>query len=460
LTLLAGLTPTYALNLKGKHYNLSSGYSVPMYRDIINSRLYENLSVFLPGLPIFTLAYAKHNTRDSLKEHKINSTRSNIQLGMEDEIGPFRILFNRREYSLRDLARGPKYDVKSSDTSGDIDFTYFYRRLFFLSGRYGMGQIRTEQGATGEINGKTRDFSLNFRISPIPTIALLGMTDERREQRQSLQRQISTASSTNRIQLRLQPVAGILLNAAYSKSDTSQDEEFLSNKSKSLAFNVEPRQNLVFSGNFMVYDALENDERLSNLKRNSFDLRAELIEGLRLKSRIDLSKSEDFVSGFYSVRNNVTTILEVMPTMNLRTDISYDWQQFSRRLRDISDEEVRHRVAFAVNYSFARILNVNLRSGKDISSEWDGNTTFLNGGLNYLQDGSYINLRYNRVSRLVINPSSLQERKWITRALTVELGQEVGRNTDLRLSYESRLSDRAFGYRGMKRISCRANIRF
>ena len=36
---LGGLTPTYAINLQGKHYNLSSGYSVRTRRetDIINT---------------------------------------------------------------------------------------------------------------------------------------------------------------------------------------------------------------------------------------------------------------------------------------------------------------------------------------------------------------------------------------------------------------------------------------
>ena len=64
---LGGLTPTYALNLQGKHYDFSSGYSIRMYRDIVGTRLYENLSVFLPNLPTFRLAYSKQGTRDTLE---------------------------------------------------------------------------------------------------------------------------------------------------------------------------------------------------------------------------------------------------------------------------------------------------------------------------------------------------------------------------------------------------------
>jgi len=450
---LAGGIPTYALSLQGKKYNLSSGYSVRMYRDIISSRLYENLSVSLPNLPTFRLAYAEQGTKDTEREHKTNFTGSNIQLGVEDEIGPFRITLNRREYSSRDLVRGGKYDTKSANTSGNVDFTYFYRQLFFLGGQYGMGRLRTERRTTEEIKRRTRDFSLDFRISPVSTIALSGTTVGRQEKRNGQTIDLSSDSLTNRFQLMLQPVEGIHLNAIYSKNDTSRDEERLfSNETKSLLLNVEPWQNLVFFGNFMVYDSQGREKRLSTLRRNSFDLRAEPIEGLRISSRLDLSESTDFVSGFRNDRNNITTKLEAIPTGNLRADISYDWLKFSSILRDAINEEVRRRVAFAVNYYFARTLNFNFRSSKDIFGKWEDSATFLTCGLNYLRDSSYLNLRYNRVSRPGRNTLSLRENKWITRTLTVEFGQKIGRDTNLRLSYESR--------REMKRISFFVNIRF
>ena len=421
LTILRGLAPTYTLNLQGKHYTFSSGYSVRLFRDIINSRLYENLSVSLPGLPTFKLDYSKQDTRDIPKEHKINSTGSNIQFGIEDEIGPFRITGNRREHTLRDLVRGPEYDVKSSNTSGNVDFTYSYRRLFSLNGRYGIDQLRTERRLTGEIKGETKDFSLGFRISPVSTIALSGTTVGRQEQRGGLENEPSSDSLTNRLQLMLQPVEGILLNATYSKSDNSRDEERLLSNESTLALNVEPWQYLAFSGHFTIYDSQEGNKRLSTLRRNSFDLRTEPIEGLQISLRVDLSRAEDFVDGFYSYsnRNNVTTKLEAMPTRNFRTDISYDWEKFSRRLKDINDAESRHRVAFAANYSFARMLNFNFRSGINISSKWEGKQS-------------------------------------ATRTLTFEFGQKVNRNIDVRLNYESRLGKREFG---TKRISFRVNIR-
>jgi len=446
-----GGTPTYALNLQGKCYNLSSGYSARIYRDIISSRLHENLSLFLPGLPAFRLAYAKQGTRDTLSEHKINSTGSNIQLGLEDEIGPFCITVNRREYSSEDLVRGPEYDAKYADTSGDVDFTYFYRRLFFLSGQYGMGQLRTERKATGEIKRKIQDFSLDFRISPVSTIALSGTTVGRQEKRNGWKHEPSNASLTNRLQLMLQPVEGILLNATYSNNDTSRDEErIFSNETKSLLLNVEPWQNLVFFGNFMVYDSQGRERRLSTFRKNSFDLRAEPIEGLRISSRLDLSKSTNFVTGLRNDRNNITTKLEAMPTRNFRTDISYDWLKFNSTLRDVINEETQHRVVFAANYYCARMLNFNLRSSKDIFSQEDG-TTFLTYGLNYLRNASYINFRYNRVNRPDRNTSSLEKRR-TTRTLTVEFGQKIGRDTNLRLSCESR--------KDTKRISFCVNIRF
>ena len=474
LSLLGGLTPTYALNLQGRHYNLSSGYSAHFFRDLISPRAYGNLSIFLPSLPTFRVTYAQQGTRDIQEEHRINSTGSNIELEAEDEIGPFRIRVNKRENSLRDLVRGPESDVTSSETSGDIDFGYSYGRLFSVDGRYGRGQRRTERAMTGEVKGKTRDFSLDFQMSPISTITLSASTVGRQEQQaegsrngvedsrngEGLQREFSSNLLTNRLQLMLEPVDGILLNATYSQNDTSfGDGTLYSDESKSLMINLEPRRNVVFSGQFVSFDSQENDMRSSALKRNTFDLRAEPIEGLRMTSRLDLSTSEDFVTGFFSDRNGVTTILEATPTEDIRTEISYDWQAFSRSSEDIVEEEVQQRVVFAIDYSFVRILNLNLRVSKDISSEREGGTTSLSYGLNYLTADSYVNIRYSRFSSLEGISSLQQENRSTTRAFRVELGQGVGRDTDVRLSYESQFSDRALA-RGIRRISVSVSARF
>jgi len=446
--ILGQLVPTYTIRSRSKNYNILSGYSIHMHRDITTSRLYDNLSLSLPRFPTFRLAYVRQTTKDIKEEDKVNSTGSNIQLGVEDDVGPFRFNVSRREYSLEDSVRGPKYDVKSSNTFGNATFKYLYNQLFSLRGRYKIGQFHTKRRAVGETKEMSQDFSLNFRISPISTIALSGVTIGRRAQRESWKRESSNDSLTNRLQLMLRPVEGIRLNATYSRNDTSRDEDDnSSNENKSLELNVEPWQNLVFSGNFTIYDVQESNKILYTHRKNFFYLRAEPIEGLRLLSHLHLSKSEYFVSGLRNNRNNVITTLEATPTGNLRTSISHDWQKFN--------EEVHHQVVFSINYPFARMLKFRLRCGKNISSEWEGSTTFINGGLNYFGDGSHINLRYNRSSRPNRSLLSTGGKQSTTQTFTVNFSQKVGRNNDLRLSYESRL-----GYREWKRILFRVNIRF
>ena len=450
---LGQLSPTYTLSSRSKNYNILSGYSINMHRDVTISRLYNNLSVSLPQFPTFRLAYVRQTTKDIKEDDKINSTGSNIQLGVEDEIGPFRITVNRREYSLEDSVRGPKYDVKSSNTFGNAAFKYLYKQLFSLRGRYKIGQFQTKRKAVSETKELSQDFSFDFRISPISTIALSGVTIGRRAQRESGKHEYSNDSLTNRLQLMLQPVEGIFLNATYSRRDTSRDEDHRSsNDSKSIELNVEPWQNLTFSGNFTIYDLQESNKILYTQRKNFFYLRAEPIEGLRLLSRLHLSQSEDFVSGLRNHRNNVITTLEATPTGNVRTSISHDWKKFN--------EEVHHQVIFSINYPLARMLKFSLRYGKNISSEWEGSTTFLNCGLNYFSNGSYINLRYNRASRPNRSSWSPVEKQSTTQTFTVDFSQKVGRNNDLRLSYQSRISDGDFSYRNAKRISFRANIRF
>lgn len=464
--LLGGLTPTYAINLQGKRYQFSSGYSVHKHRNTISSRLYENLRVSLPGLPTFRLAYAKQGTEDSQGSHRINLSASNMQFSLEDEIGPFRISLTRQAYTSRNLIRGPEYDVTSSNNSGNIDFGYSYRRLFSLNGRYKVSQLYTERTSTGETEGRTQDFSLGFRISPISTIALSGATIGRRQRREGSVAQgsplvSSSDSSTNRLQLMLEPVGGVLVNAGYSRSDDSRVAgKLLSNETRSLMVNLEPRQDLTVSGHFMVYDSQEQGRKSSTLTRNSFDLRAEPLEGLGILSRLSLSRSTDFATGLHSDRNSVTTRLEALLTENFRADISHDWQKSRRRSVDVTDRETQHRLTFDGRYSFARVLDLNFKYSKSMSNQWKGGTTRSAWGLSYSMDESHVSLRYNRSSSPNRSPSLSGEQQWTTQTFTVDLNQEVGRDTNLSLSYEGRLGGRQFGRRGSKRILFNVNIRF
>ncbi len=455
---LGGLAPTYALNLRGKYYSLSSGYSVRVYKDIVNSQIYENFGLFLPSLPAFRLTYTRQGINDSLKEHEVNSNTNNIQLQLEDDIGPFRISLNKRNNTLRDLVRGSEYDVKTSNTSGGIDFAYSYRQLFSLNGEYGLGQLITEQEATGDTKSKVQDFTIGFRVSPLPTIALSGTTTGRRELRESSEVQvydtkIKNDSLTNRLQLMLQPLNGILLNLSYLKDDADRNNaELFSNENKSLTVNLEPWRNFSFIGYFTDFNSQRQGIKLSTLRGNSFDFRMEPIEGLQLLSRLDLSKSENLVSGVNNSRSNLTTSLEVMPTENLRTDVSYDWQRFNTISEDRIDKETQHRLMYTVNYFFFRMLDFDFRIGKSISSVREGSNDYLVCGLNYMLDESArMGLRYNRVSSY---PLSGEGRR-VSGTLKIEFEQKVNQAT-LFLSYE----DRFGGYSEIKNLSFRINIVF
>ncbi len=465
--LLGGLIPTYALNLKGKYYSLSSGYSVRLYRDITGSRLYEDLSLFPSGLPVFRLSYSRQRMRDNLEEHRLNSTGSNMRLSVEDEIGPFSIRLSKREYTSRNLARGPEYIVESSDTSGNVDFAHSYGRLLSLNGQYGRGQLKADRVLTGEeTETETHDFSLGFRISPVPTIALSGTTAGRWQQRSSSGTQESLPANdslTNRLQLMLQPMAGILLNAAYSRSDTAQNEGgSLINNTRSVRVNLNPWQSLTFSGNLMIYDYEERERRLSTLRRSSSGMQIEFIDGLQFSSRLDQSKSTNFVTGLRSDRRNTTGRLEAVLTQNFTTDVSYDRLKSSRESEGAIDEEIRHRMTLAGRYSFARMLDLNFTYSREMSSMWEGSTTISNCGLSYSEDKSHVSVRYGRVSSPG-RSSLLSAGRWATQSLAIDFDQEVGQNTNLTFSYDSRSSREQLGYTGYgggKRFSFRMNIRF
>lgn len=452
-SLLRGIAPSYALNLRGRHYTLSSGYSGSIRRGIVDSRVYENLTVSLSGLPTFKVAYARQGTRDLPEEHKVNATRRDIQLGVEDEIGPFRIRLDRNENTSKDLIRGPEYDVTSVRTSRNLDFRYFYRRLFSLNGRYRAEQFRTERGATGETDEETRDLSLNFRIAPVSSAALSGTITERQQRRGDLGRE-RRSSLRDMFQLMLQPVQGILIKGIYARNDTPQDEERRSsNETRSLTLDVKPGQYLALSGLFTVLDSREQERTVLTLRRNTFDLLAEPILGLRLSSRVDRSRSTDFVAELDNDRDHAITKLEAILTKNFRTNISYDWQKFLRSWADTTDEETRHRVAIAGAYSFARMLDLRATSSRSVSGE--SSTALLTCGVDYSRDESRVSLQYNRSRSLSIDPSSSQKREQTTRILKAEANLKISRTNLLYISYESRLG--ALG--GTQRISFRVNIR-
>lgn len=462
--LLTGLTPTYSINLQGRNYELTSGYSVGIHRNITTSRLYETLRLSLPSLPVFRLTYAKHGMKDTKEDHKINTSGNNIQFALEDEVGPFRVRLDRRTYTSRDLLKEPEYDVTSTNTSGDVDFAYSYRRLLSLNGRYGLGELHIDREATGRIESEKQDFSLGFRLSPIRAVALSGTTTGRKEQRKGNATQASAIqndSLTNRLQLMLQPLIGVRLNAAYSRSDTDRNENrpFI-NESRSLAVNIEPREDLALSGQFTAYDSQKQGKPLSTLRRDSFGVRVEPIEHLLISSRLSLSRTTNFATGLHSDRKNVLTRLEAIPTRNLRTNISYDWQRSAKELADIIDRDTQHRLTLDVDYSFARMLNVNFRSSRSISSAWEGSTTLSTFGLRYLVDESHISLRYNRATNPGRSSALVQVRRRTTQSFTVDFGQRIGRDLDLSLGYESRLSGRESGHRGSRRVSFRVNVRF
>ncbi len=384
-----------------------------------------------------------------------------MQLGLEDELGPFRVRLDKVEYTSKDLIRGPTYDIKSSDTTGEAIFAYSYRRLFSLSGQYKLGELRTERATTGETYEETRDFSAGFRISPVPTITLSGTMLGRQEQSSGFTGDLTMDSLTNRIQLMLQPLRGILMNTTYSKNDISESEQRpVLNESLSVTLYVEPRQGLVFSGYVTAHDSSEDSQRLLSLRRSSFDLRAEPIEGINVISRIDSSESTNFVSDLRNSRNNVVTRLEAIPTANLRTEVSYDWQRSSRWSRGRTDDETQHTLAFDLNYSFIRMLDLNLRYSKNISTAWEGSTNSLTYGINYQRDGSNISIRYSKTESPEIDPLSLRRKLSATNIFTSEIRQEISRGNYLSLRYETRSDNRQFGPGKTTRISFQGNLRF
>lgn len=464
LEFLGGFFPTYAISLRGRRYNLISGYSVTYRRDIVNSRLYHNVTLAPPKLPTFSLLYSRQNTKDTQKTHNINSTNTSVQIGIEDEIGPFRIALGRRTQTRTDPVRGPEYDAESSDTFGNIHFAYLYRKMLSLDAQYRMSQIRTEKGFTGKIEGKTQDLSMNLQISPISTIVLSGATIARRQRRESSTTQSSLYSGSsdalaNRLQLMLQPVTGITLNASYSRSDDSRDEKLLSTESKLLTLYLEPRQNLAFTGYFTVHDSKEDGRKISTLRRDSFDLRAEPIRGLRILSRLNVSESDNLANRIRNDRNNMMTELEAMLTDNLRTNAGYEWQNSKRISRNVTEEENLHRIALGANYSFARILDLNLRYSRGIYTEVEEDTDLLSCALSFSADKSHISLRYSQTSRLA-RSLPLQGTQWTTRVVAVQFEQELSRDATMFLGYDSRFGRREFEQRRTKRVSFRMNIRF
>jgi len=466
--ILGGYTPTYAVSLQGKHYNLSSGYSIRVYRgsDVVNSQLYGNLSVFLPSLPTFRLIYSEQGIKDTLEESRLDSTGTNMQFSVEDEIGPFRIKLNKRIYTSEDLVRGPEYDMESSNTSGNVDFAYSYRQLLSLNGRYRIGWTDTERVSTGVTESRTQDFSLGFRISPVSTITLSGTTSGGRQQNSSSKTEefLSTNDSdslTNRLQLMLQPIEGISLNATYSVSNINREEgNPISNEARSLTVNLKPWQNLTLSGHSMIHDSQEQERRLSTLRRNSFDISAWLLDGLQVSSYLDLSESSNLISGIVSDRDSVITKLAAVLTDNFRTDVSYDWQNSSRRSGTVFDDETQHRITLAGSYSFARMLNLNFSHSRSISSAWEGDTILTNCGLSYSKDESQVSFRYNQMTRPGSSTSISGEQQWTTRTFTISFDQQLGRNADLTLSYENHSGARQFAYSGTDRFSFRLNTRF
>jgi len=467
--LLSAFSPTYSINLQGKSYSLSSGYSVRMDRGLIDSRLYENLSIFLPDLPTVRVAYSRQGTRDTDKERRVDTTGKDIQFGIEDEIGPFRVTLNRREYTTKDEIRGPEHDTESSNTSGDVTFTHSFGRLLSLNGRYGLEQLDTERASIGRTKGETENLSLGFRLSPIRTIALSGTTAKRREDRETSLMETTQVDEVppvtksdyleNRLQLMLQPIEGIRLGAMYSTRDTTREageDEF--DESRSLTAEIEPLHELVFSGRFTIRDSQEDGQEASDMRQVSFDMRVKPMEKLQILARLNQSELDDFINELRNDRNGVTARLEAMLTENFRTDLSYDWQKSIKRLEGEVDKDNQHRLSLSNNYSFARILNVNFKISRNMSSERGSDNQF-SGALSYVEDRFRSSLRYSRTSSPVRSSSLEQGGRRTTQTFAITLDQEVNQDTDLSLNYESRFVGTALGSRGTRRISFRVSSR-
>ncbi len=475
---LGGLRPTYTLHLRGENYSLTSGYSIRLHRGIINSRLYENFSLFLPELPAFRLTYARQGVRDTEEVRKVDSIGSDIQFGVEDEIGPFRISLDRRIHTMNDEIRGPEHNVESNNTSGDVNFAHSFGSLLSLTGRYEMELLETERKVRGKIEGETENYSLGFRFSPVRGIDLSVATDKRREERENFIVNTSSANApppvtrndylTNRFQLMLRPIQGIRLGAAYSTSDSTREADRpVFDESRSITVNIDPLRELFFSGRYMIRDSVEGGGKASTIRRMSFDMIAEFIERLEFSTRLDLSELTDFINALYNDRNSVTTKLETTLTDNLRADFSYDWQKSVKEFEGEVDRDKQHRLGLTANYSFARMLNLNLGVSKSISSLW-GSDTRSSGALNYVESRARISLRYDRASSPVRSAlltqegssSPLREERRTTQTFTAAFDYEVGESTDLSLSYQGRIGSTGLGDRATRRISFRLSSRF
>lgn len=465
----SGLSPTYSINLQGNSYSLSSGYSVRLNRGIIDTRLHENLSLFLPDLPTVRVAYIRQGTRDNGEQRRLDSTKDNIQLSVQDEIGPFSVTLSRRDYSTKDKIRGPKHDVESSSASGDVSFAHSFGQLLSFNGRYGLERLDTERMSIGNTEGRTRNYSLGFRLSPIQTITLSGTRTGRRDERETSavgESSLETAPSmtksdnlTNRLRLTLLPIEGIRLGVAYSKSDNSREAgRLLSDEDKSLTVDIEPLRDLVFSGRFTARDSQEDGERASITRRKSFSVRLKPIERLQVLTRLDQSRLVDYINNLYNDRDLVTTRLEARLTENLRTDLNYDWQRSIRTLENKEEKDSQNRVGLNVNYSFARMLNLNFRVSSNISNI-RGSSAQTSGALSYVEDRFRFSLRYSRTSSSIVSSSLEQAGQRTTRTFTADLNQEIGQDTDLSLTYQSRSGSTGLGNRRTRRISFRVNSR-
>ncbi len=464
----SGLSPTYSINLQGNSYSLTSGYSVRLNRGIIDTRLHENLSLFLPDLPTVRVAYIRQGTRDNGEQRRLDSTKDNIQLSVQDEIGPFSVTLNRRDYTTKDNIRGPEHDVESSSTSGDVSFAHSFGQLLSFNGRYGLERLDTERMSMGNTEGKTRNYSLGFRLSPINTITLSGTRTGRRDEREtssvgesSLEAAPSMTkndSLTDRLRLTLLPIEGIRLGVAYSKSDSSRADRILSDEDKSLTVDIEPLRGLVFSGRFTTRDSQEDGERASITRRKSFSMRLKPIEMLQILTRLDQSRLVDYTNGLYNNRDLVTTRLEARLTENFRADLNYDWQRSIRTLENAEEKDSQNRVGLNANYSFARMLNLNFRVSSNISNI-RGSSAQTSGALSYVEDRFRFSLRYSRTSSSIVSSSLEQAGQRTTRTFTADLNQEIGQDTDLSLTYQSRSGSTELGNRGTRRISFRVNSR-
>lgn len=194
------------------------------------------------------------------------------------------------------------------------------------------------------------------------------------------------------------------------------------------------------------------------MRRWSFDVRVEPIEKLKILTRLDRSELNDYIEALYSDRDIVTAKLDAMLTENLRTDFSYDWQRSIKTLEGEISKDKQHRLSLSANYSFARMLNLNFRASRNISSD-RGNDNNLSGALSYMENGFRSSIRYSRASSAIRSLSLSRDGRRTTQTLSVTLDQELSQDTDLSLSYESRFGSTELGKRGTRRISFRVNSR-